>query len=68
MPGDTVEVTPAEVRVNDRRLSRSATVAVDAAVRPLLHVPWGAHRVPPAPVWLLGTGAPAGGTAGTSAQ
>ena len=56
LPGDVVEVTPAEVRVNDRPLPRSATAAVDSAGRPLPHAPWGRHRVAPEQVWLLGTG------------
>ncbi len=58
LPGDVVEVTPAEVRVNDRRLPRSATASVDSAGRPLPHVPWGRQRVPREQVWLLGTGDP----------
>jgi len=58
LPGDLVEVTPTEVRVNDRRLPRSATAALDSAGRPLPHVPWGRHRVPPEQVWLLGPGDP----------
>jgi conjugative transfer signal peptidase TraF len=58
MEGDIVEVGPAEVRVNERRLPNSATAAVDSAARPLPHVPWGRHRVPPDQVWLHGTGDP----------
>jgi conjugative transfer signal peptidase TraF len=58
MPGDIVDVTPLEIRVNDRRLPDSATAAVDSAGRPLPHVPWGRHPVPPEQVWLLGTGDP----------
>ena len=58
LPGDVVEVTPAEVRVNDRPLPNSATAAMDSAGRPLPHVPWGCHRVPPAQVWLHGPGDP----------
>lgn len=56
MPGDIVDVSPAGIRVNDRRLPNSATSAVDSASRPLPHVPWGRHPVPPEQVWLLGTG------------
>ena len=58
MPGDIVDVSPAEVRVNDRRLPDSATSAADSAGRPLPHVAWGRHPVPPEQVWLLGTGDP----------
>jgi type IV secretory pathway protease TraF len=53
-----VDVTPAEVRVNDQRLPQSATAAVDSAGRPLPHVAWSRQRVPPAQVWLLGPGDP----------
>lgn len=60
LPGDIVDVTPVEVRVNDRPLPDSATVAVDSAGRPLPHVPWGRHPVPAEQVWLLGTGDPRG--------
>ena len=58
LPGDIVEVTPAEVRVNGRPLPRSATAAVDSAGRPLPHVPWGRRLVAPEQVWLLGPGDP----------
>lgn len=58
MPGDIVDVDPAEVRVNDRRLPNSGTSAADSAGRPLPHVPWGRHPVPAEQVWLLGTGDP----------
>ncbi len=58
MPGDIVDVSPAGIRVNDRLLPDSATSAVDSVGRPLPHVPWGRHPVPPAHVWLLGTGDP----------
>jgi conjugative transfer signal peptidase TraF len=58
MPGDIVDVDPAGIRVNDRPLPDSATSDVDSAGRPLPHVPWGPHRVPPEQVWLLGTGDP----------
>ena len=58
LPGDTVEVTPAEIRVNGDPLPRSATFAEDSAGRPLPHVAWGRHRVAPVQVWLLGPGDP----------
>jgi conjugative transfer signal peptidase TraF len=58
MPGDLVDITQSGIWVNDRRLPDSATAAVDSAGRPLPHVPWGRHRVPPEQVWLLGTGDP----------
>jgi len=58
LPGDLVELTPAQVRVNDRGLPNSATAVVDSAGRPLPHVPWGRHRVAPGQVWLLGPGDP----------
>ena len=58
LPGDTVEVTPAEIRVNGDPLPRSATCTEDSAGRPLPHVAWGRHRVAPAQVWLLGPGDP----------
>ncbi len=58
MAGDIVEVSPAEVRVNNRRLPNSATSAVDSAGRPLPHMPWGRHPLLPDQVWLHGTGDP----------
>ncbi len=57
-PGDLVDVSPTSVGVNGRRLPNSATAAVDSAGRPLPHVPWGRHPVPPAQVWVFGTGDP----------
>ncbi len=58
LPGDRVDVSPGEVRVNGRRLPNSATAAVDSAGRPLPHVPWGRHPVPAEHVWVLGTADP----------
>ena len=57
-PGDTVDVRPTGLEVNGRQLPNSATAARDSAGRPLPHVPWGRHPMPPAQVWLHGPGDP----------
>jgi conjugative transfer signal peptidase TraF len=58
VPGDLVDVSQTRVEVNGRPLPNSATAALDSAGRPLPHVSWGRHVVPPEHVWLHGAGDP----------
>jgi conjugative transfer signal peptidase TraF len=54
LPGDTIEIEPGWVAVNNVRFMRSAVAMRDSASRPLAHVAWGSHRVAADQVWLFG--------------
>jgi conjugative transfer signal peptidase TraF len=54
LPGDLLDVEPGAVTINDRRFANSATATRDSEGRPLVHVPWGIHRVNAGEVWLFG--------------
>jgi conjugative transfer signal peptidase TraF len=54
LPGDLVEIEPAWVAINGRRVARSQSAIQDSAGRELPHVAWGKRRVGVNEVWLFG--------------
>ena len=54
LQGDVIDIEPAWVAINGRRIAHSATAARDSRGRALTHVAWGARRVAAGEVWLFG--------------
>ncbi len=54
LPGDVVSIERGQVAVNGARFANSRTGARDSAGRVLPHMAWGARRVAPGEVWLVG--------------
>jgi conjugative transfer signal peptidase TraF len=52
MPGDVVDLTPAGMAVNGKRVQQTAIRSADQAGRPLPHPPWGTHAVQSGTIWV----------------
>lgn len=53
LPGDTVEVSEAGVRVNGRLLRNSKQLKQDSVGRPMPDYPYGTYHVAPNTIWLV---------------